>query len=86
MRSLFEANLLDLKRGETMDAIIGRYKVRIEDSGIILTHPSGISFEITADEALDLQDFLKVYRQTLLTTERETNPEIQRIVLEEHEI
>jgi len=69
-----------------MDAIIGRYKVRIEDSGIILTHPSGISFEITADEALDLQDFLKVYRQTLLTTERETNPEIQRIVLEEHEI
>ena len=69
-----------------MDAIIGRYKVRIEDLGIVLTHPSGISFEITVDEALDLQDFLKVYRQTLLTTERETNPEIERIVIEEHEI
>ena len=69
-----------------MDAIIGRYKVRVEDLGIVLTHPSGISFEITADEALDLQDFLKVYRQTLLTTERETNPEIERIVIEEHEI
>ena len=69
-----------------MDAIIGRYKVRAEDSGIVLTHPSGISFEITADEALDLQVFLKVYRQTLLTTERETNPEIERIVIEEHEI
>ena len=69
-----------------MDAIIGRYKVRVEDSGIVLTHPSGISFEITADEALDLQDFLKVYRQALLTTERETNPEIERIVIEEHEI
>lgn len=69
-----------------MDAIIGRYKVRIEDSGIVLTHPSGISFEITADEALDLQDFLKVFRQTLLITERETNPEIERIVIEEHEI
>ncbi|MGZ3628788.1 MAG: hypothetical protein ACXVDN_14125 [Ktedonobacteraceae bacterium] len=69
-----------------MDAIIGRYKVRVEDSGIVLTHPSGISFEITADEALDLQDFLKVYRQTLLTTERETNPEMERIVIEEHEI
>ena len=69
-----------------MDAIIGRYKVRIEDSGIVLTHPSGISFEITADEALDLQDFLKVYRQTLLTTERETNPEIERIIIREHEI
>ena len=68
-----------------MDAIIGRYKVRMEDSGIILTHPSGISFEITAEEALDLQNFLKVYRQTLLTTERETNPELERIVIEEHE-
>ena len=69
-----------------MDAIIGRYKVRMEDSGIILTHPSGISFEITADEALELQEFLKVYRQTLLTSERETNPELERIVIEEHEI
>ena len=69
-----------------MDAIIGRYKVRMEDSGIILTHPSGISFEITAEEALDLQDFLKVYRQTLLTSEREINPELERIVIEEHEL
>ena len=69
-----------------MDAIIGRYKVRIEDSGIVLTHPSGISFEITAEEALDLHDFLKVYRQTLHTTERETNPELERIVIEEHEL
>ncbi|HYX51206.1 MAG TPA: hypothetical protein VE843_15775 [Ktedonobacteraceae bacterium] len=69
-----------------MDAIIGRYKVRVEDTGIVLTHPSGISFEITAEEALDLQDFLKVYRQTLLTAERETNPELERIVIEEHEI
>ena len=69
-----------------MDAIIGRFKVRVEDLGIVLTHPSGISFEITVEEALDLQDFLKVYRQTLLTTERETNPEIERIVIEEHEL
>jgi hypothetical protein len=69
-----------------MDAIIGRYKVRVEDSGIVLTHPSGISFEITAEEALDLQDFLKIYRQTLLTSERETNPELDRIVIKEHEL
>ena len=73
-----------------MDAIIGRYKVRMEDSGIILTHPSGISFEITPKEALDLQDLLKVYRQTLLTTEltseRETNPELERIVIDVNEL
>ena len=69
-----------------MDAIIGRYKVRMEDSGIILTHPSGISFEITTEEALDLQDFLKVYHQTLLTSERETNPELERIVIDVREL
>ena len=73
-----------------MDAIIGRYKVRMEDSGIILTHPSGISFEITSKEALDLEDLLKVYRQTLLTTEltpeRETNPELERIVIDVSEL
>ena len=73
-----------------MDAIIGRYKVRMEDSGIILTHPSGISFEITSKEALDLQDLLKVYRETLLTSElsseRETNPELERIVIDVREL
>ena len=69
-----------------MDAIIGRYKLRVEDLGIVLTHPSGISFEITAEEALYLQDFLKVYRQTLLTSERETNPQLERIVIEEYEL
>jgi hypothetical protein len=69
-----------------MDAIIGRYKVRMEDSGLVLTHPSGISFDMTADEALDLQNFLKVYRQALLTIERETEPELERIIIEEHEI
>jgi len=68
-----------------MDVIIGRYKVRMEDSGLVLTHPSGISFEITADEALELQDFLKVYRRTLMTSERDTNPELERILIEERE-
>lgn len=68
-----------------MDAIIGRYKVRMGDSGLVLTHPSGISFDMTADEALELSDFLKVYRRTLITAERETNPELERIVIEERE-
>jgi len=55
------------------------------DSGFVLTHPSGISFDLTSDEALELLNFLKVYRQALITTERETNPELERIVIEEHE-
>ena len=68
-----------------MDAILERYKVHMSDSGLVLTHPTGISFDLTADEALELLDFLKVYRQTLLTAERETNPEPERIVLKGHE-
>ena len=68
-----------------MDAIVGRYRARMLDSGFVLTHPSGISFDLTSDEALELLDFLKVYRQALMTTERETNPELERIVIEELE-
>ncbi len=68
-----------------MDAIIGRYRVRMEDSGLVLTHPSGISFDITTNEALKLQDFLKVYQRALMTSERETNPKLERILIEERE-
>ncbi len=66
-----------------MDAIIGRYRVRMEEMGLVLTHSSGISFDLTAEEALDLMDFIKVYQQALMTTERETNPELERIVIDE---
>ena len=66
-----------------MDAIIGRYKVRIESGSLVLTHPAGISFDLTPDEALELQDFIKVYRQALITRERETNPHLERIIADE---
>ncbi|HKF36257.1 MAG TPA: hypothetical protein VKB35_05095 [Ktedonobacteraceae bacterium] len=66
-----------------MDAIIGRYKARMEEMRLVLTHSSGISFDLTAEEALDLMDFIKVYRQALMTTERETNPQLERIVIDE---
>jgi hypothetical protein len=68
-----------------MDVIIERYRARIGDSGLILTHPSGIKFDLATDEALELLHFLKVYTRTFITTERETNPEIERIVIKEHE-
>jgi hypothetical protein len=66
-----------------MDAIIGRYRARMEEMGLVLTHSSGISFDLTAVEALELMDFIRVYRQALMTTERETNPELERIVIHE---
>ena len=48
-----------------MDAIIGKYRMRMEETGLILKHASGISFDLTPEEALGLLDFLSVYREAL---------------------
>ena len=66
-----------------MDAIIGRYRVRMDNTGLVLTHPSGICFDLTAEEALGLLDFVSVYRRSLLAFERDTEPEIERVVIKE---
>lgn len=67
-----------------IDAIMGRYRVRMEEEGMILTHQSGISFDLTADEALNLYEFIGVYRKSLQAAERETEPELKRVIIEEH--
>ncbi|HLL79055.1 MAG TPA: hypothetical protein VKT25_06120 [Ktedonobacteraceae bacterium] len=43
-------------------------------------------FELKADESLGLLEFLGVYRKTLEAFERETDAEIQRVVVEEPEL
>jgi hypothetical protein len=65
-----------------MDAIIGRYRVRMEESGLIIRHASGISFDLTIDETLGLLDFINAYRQTLMTMQRDTDPQIERVVID----
>lgn len=68
-----------------MDAIIGRYRARMEESGLILRHASGINFDLNIEETLALLDFINAYRQTLLAMQqqdRETDPQMERIVLE----
>lgn len=68
-----------------MDAIIGRYRVRMEEMGLILKHASGISFDLTPEETLSLLDFINAYRQTLLMMQQDsghdTEPELERIVI-----
>lgn len=64
-----------------MDAIIGRYKARMDEDGLILTHPSGISFDLTAEETLGLLDFINVYRTALNVRGRETDPELESIAM-----
>jgi hypothetical protein len=68
-----------------MDAIIGRYRVRMEESGLIIKHASGISFDLTIDETLGLLDFINAYRQTLVTIHRETDPQIERVVVDHND-
>ncbi len=67
-----------------MDAIIGRYRARMEESGLVLRHAAGINFDLTPEEALGLLDFINAYRQTLLSlVERDTDPRMERVVIEE---
>jgi hypothetical protein len=72
-----------VKREPTMEAIIGRYRVRLEETGLVLTHPVGITFDLTPDETLGLWNFIKVYRQTLITMQRDTDPRLGRIATDE---
>ena len=72
-----------------MDAIVGRYRARMEETGLILRHASGINFDLTPEETLGLFDFINAYRQTLLALqqehnvdERDTDPELERVVIE----
>ena len=65
-----------------MDAIIGRYRVHIEETGIVLKHQSGICFDLLPDEALGILDFIKAYQHTLALLERDTDA-YKSIVLDE---
>jgi hypothetical protein len=69
------------KEGTSMDAIIGRYRAQIEETGIVLKHQSGICFDLLPDEALGILDFIKAYRQTLVMMERNTD-KLKSIVLD----
>ena len=68
-----------------MDAIIGKYRVHMEESGMVLGHASGIKFDLTVDETVGLMNFLKAYQQTLSILqqdpERNTDPCMERVVV-----
>jgi hypothetical protein len=41
-----------------MDETTGKYHMQIDDTGMILSHRAGISFDLTIEEALALAQFL----------------------------
>jgi hypothetical protein len=73
-----------------MDAIIGRYRVRMEETGLVLKHASGISFDLTPGETLGLLNFINVYRQTLHMMkenhDRDTDPQLERVMLQKNKV
>ncbi len=71
-----------------MDAFIGRYRTRLQETGLILRHATGISFDLTVDETLALLNFLSLYRQALMQddqNEPEIEPPLERIVIQKDE-
>lgn len=66
-----------------MYVIIGKYGVRMDESGLVLTHPTGVSFDLTPDEAEGLMRFIKVYQDAMATSQRDTEPYMERIVIDE---
>ncbi len=63
-----------------MDAIIGRYKVGLKETGLTLKHEAGIAFELTIEETLGFITFLNVYHETLLALKDENEPETQKMI------
>jgi hypothetical protein len=70
-----------MEGNSAMDAIIGRYKVRMDNNQLILTHSAGISFSLTLEEALGLFNFMSVYQDTLTHKLTDTEPSIEVIHL-----
>ena len=60
-----------------MDAIIGRYKVSMEETGLVLRHPTGLSFDLEPNEVLGLWHFIDFYRQPLTDKQIEVDPQIK---------
>lgn len=73
-----------------MDAIIGRYRAHMEETGLILKHATGLSFELTVNETLGLLNFISVYREALLALQEdqddiETEPRLERVFIPKDE-
>ena len=55
----------------------------MEETRLVLTHPAGISFDLTLDEAVGLMEFINVCRETMPAVQRDTEPRIEQVVVDE---
>jgi hypothetical protein len=68
-----------------MDAIIGKYRIHMKETCLILTYPVGISFDLTLDEAVGLMEFINVYQNTIAAVQADTEPRIELVVVDEEQ-
>ncbi len=68
-----------MKGDYPMDAIIGRFKVHIEETGLILKHEVGVSFDLTIEETLGLFNFINTYHGALIALKGDQDPETQKL-------
>ena len=66
-----------------MDMIIGKYRVRIEKTGLVLTHEAGISVDLTLKEATELMTCIKVYHKAIKAAQHDTEPSLSKTVVGE---
>jgi hypothetical protein len=57
----------------------------MEETMLVITHPAGISFDLTLDETLGLMDFINIYQQTLTAIQRDTEPRLERITRDKND-
>ncbi len=65
-----------------MYVIVGKYVVYMEETGLVHTHPTGISLHPTPDEVVGLMSFIKVYWDAVAAARRDTEPRIERIAMD----
>jgi len=53
----------------------------MEETGMVLKHVAGISFDFTPEETLFLFDFISVYREALMKTQNDTEPYLERVLV-----
>jgi len=72
-----------MKRGAEMEAMIGKYRARMKKTGLALIHPVGFCFDLTLDEAVELMEFIDDCRDTIAAAQRDTEPSIVSVVVDE---
>ena len=69
-----------------MDKLIGKYKVHLEETGLILTHKAGISFDMTPDEIEGLIGFLNVHWNAIRAAQPDAAPRLKPVTNEESSV